>query len=165
MLRWQMEMIKETNNISDIKYILDNLREEDRKEVFSQLGSKWKEKLITYFSNKTVKVLYGLNYEKKKIPIAMGGFSELSEKDPLIACVWLLSTDFVLKNKRLFFTEIQKQLKMAENKYSIMYNFIYKSNYTAKGWLKKFGFKFDNPYPKYLQIKDGFEFFYKFIER
>lgn len=158
-------MIKNTNNIFDIKYILDNLRKEDEQELFFQLGIDWKNKMLEYSRGKTFKVLYGMNTLKEKVPIAMGGFSELSPKEPNIACVWLLSTIFVSKNKKLFFKELKRELKEAEKKYNIMYNFIYKSNNEAKGWLKNLGFKFDNPKPKNLLVKEEFEFFYKLVER
>ena len=45
-----------------------------------------------------------------------------------------------------------------------MFNYIYKSNFEAKKWLKRFGFKFDNPKPVGLKVKDNFEFFYKVKE-
>lgn len=158
-------MIKETNNISDIQYILDNLRKEDEEELIAQLGLNWKEKMLNYSAGKIFKILYGVDNVGKRVPIAIGGFTELSEKDPTIACVWLLSTNAVLKNKRLFFQEIKKQLIEAEKKYTILYNYIYKSNYTAKSWLKNLGFKFDKAKPVYLPVKKDFEFFYKLIER
>ncbi len=158
-------MIKETNNISDIQYILGNLRKEDEQELMAQLGQDWKEKILVYFSGKLFKVLYGFNYVGDKVPIAMGGFAELSTEDPTIACVWLLSTNFVSRNKKLFFKELKKQLLEAETKYTVLYNYIYKSNYTAKSWLINFGFKFDKPKPKCLPVKKDFEFFYKLVER
>ena len=61
----------------------------------------------------------------------------------------------------MFVTELLKQLEQASYKYEIIYNYIYKSNYKAKKWLKKLGFNFNNPKPEGLNLEEGFEFFYK----
>lgn len=154
-------MIKNIKNKSDIVFILDNLRDEDKEELYALFGDKWKEITLSDLENHEVLCLYLLNGKNEEIPIAMGGFFEQFTQNTSIACVWLLSTVFLKGNKTLFIKDIKRELEKASKKYSIMYNYIYKSNFEAKKWLKIFGFKFDKPYPKNLEIKDGFEFFYK----
>lgn len=154
-------MIKNIKSKSDIIFILDNLRCEDKEELFALFGENWKEQTIEDLKGQNILCLYFFNEKNEEIPIAMGGFYEHFLEEPTIACVWLLSTVFVRKNKTLFIKDIKQQIDKASKKYSIMYNYIYKSNYEAKRWLRMFGFRFDNPYPKNLEVKDGFEFFYK----
>jgi hypothetical protein len=59
---------------------------------------------------------------------------------------------------------LQNEVFKAQKKYDLMFNYIFKSNFEAKKWLKKLGFKFDKPKPVGLKVKDGFEFFYKVKE-
>jgi len=95
----------------------------------------------------------------------MGGFYELFDEKLKIACVWLLTTKYVSQNKMTLMKELKNQISFADKKYDLMYNFIYKSNFEAKNWLKKLGFSFDNPKPEGLKIKENFEFFYKLTNR
>ncbi len=157
-------MIKKAVNKSEILFILDNLRNEDKQELFISSGENWKEKTLFNLENKDFLILYGNDNTGRQAPIAMGGFCE-TDKNESIACVWLLSTFFVYKNRMLLAKELKTQIAFAEQKYKIMYNYIYKSNFDSKNWLKKLGFKFDNPKPPGLDIKEDFEFFYKVSER
>ncbi len=143
------------------EFILSNLREEDEKEIIAVWGSNWKQRLLFSLSKTKVLFAFGKNSKGENVPIAMGGFYEPFIENPEIACVWLLSTKDVYLNKISIMKEIRKQILIAEKKYSLMYNYIYKSNKLAKKWLKKLGFCFNNPKPKELTVRKGFEFFYK----
>ena len=148
---------------SDYEYIfvLNNLRDEDKIELYALFGSKWYQQTIDNLKNKSFLVFYGKDFENNSVPIAIGGFHSINKGYPKIACVWLLTTIYIYKNKLSFFKMLKSQFKKNNKKYQIMYNFIYKSNYMAKSWLKKFGFKFDNPKPKNIQLPTNYEFFYK----
>lgn len=154
-------MLKKMTNINDALYILNNLRSEDELELKALWGNKWIEKTIKSLKDKDVLILYGFNDEGNFVPVSMGGFVQMFGQNSLIACVWLLSTNYIYKNKKMFVTELLKQLEQASYKYEIIYNYIYKSNYKAKKWLKKLGFNFNNPKPEGLNLEEGFEFFYK----
>ena len=91
----------------------------------------------------------------------MGGI----EGKKSVACVWLLTTNEFINNKLKLAKEISKQIELASNKFEILYNFIYCSNFQAKKWLKKLGFDFDNPAPRGMKIPDNFEFFYKLTKK
>lgn len=154
-------MIKTDKNINDINFIIQNLREEDKAEIFALWGKDWYSNLIDSIKNIDVITMFGKDSNSIDIPIAMGGFSEKFEKGEKIACVWLLSTNFVKQNKRLFFKTIGKLLYRASFKYKVMYNYIYKSNFEAKKWLEKFGFVFKNSNSNDSELSKDFEFFYK----
>ncbi len=154
-------MLKKADNIEEILFILNNLRNEDLEELLALYGKNWLNKTVLSLKDKNFYILYGFSSNKTLIPIAMGGFWELFEQDKSIASVWLLTTKFVNINKSAFWREVSSQIKEKSKKYNIMFNYIYKSNKEAKKWLKKLGFKFDNPHPENLKLKEGFEFFYK----
>ena len=68
---------------------------------------------------------------------------------------------FCKENRSLLIKTLKNEILKAEKEYDLMFNYIYKSNFEAKSWLKKLGFKFDNPKPIGLNLKKDFEFFYK----
>ena len=158
-------MIKKNPNYEDIYYILNHLRNEDIEELQAIWHNNWFDKMLDNLKNKEILVLYGKDENNKIIPIAMGGFHELFEKNPEIACVWLLSTDYASKTKNLFIKELKNQINKASEKYALMYNYIYKSNVEAKRWLHKMGFDFGCENPENLHIDKDFEFFYKLTKR
>ena len=158
-------MLKKCSNDWEYIFILDNIRDEDKNELYALYGNNWYIETKKMLANKDFLIMYGKDISGNIVPIALGGFYELYENDTSIAAVWLLSSIYVLNNKTLFFKDIVPLIKSKEKKYKIMYNYIYNSNHRAKGWLKKLGFKFDNPKPKNMEIREGFEFFYKINER
>lgn len=142
---------------NDILYILNRLREEDKSELIELFGNKWKRKTLKRLKNTDVIILKNSN----SLPFAMGGIEGINS----VACVWLLTTDEVYNNKYRLAKVIKKELLSASEKFEIFYNFIYKSNFSAKIWLKKAGFKFDNPKPRGIDIPKNFEFFYMLTKK
>lgn len=142
---------------SDILYILNNLREEDKIELCLYSGKNWKNKTVQRLKKSKVIILK----DSEGIPFAMGGIEGKND----IACVWLLTTKKVVENKIQLIKTIKEQLYLNSQKYSIYFNYICKSNNLAKNWLLKLGFNFDNPKPHNLYVKEGFEFFYRVNKR
>ncbi len=153
-------MIKLCDNFKDILFILDNLREEDAEELKALWGKNWRNISFSNIKKSQVNILYGKNEINSIVPIAMGGF-QIINLSPSVACVWLISSKYINLNKKLLMKNLKEQINQASKKYNIMYNYIYKSNLSAKKWLKELGFSFDNPHPKNLFVPDDFEFFYK----
>ena len=154
-------MLKTNKDEKDVKFVLDNIRFEDEVELKALWNKNWKEKVLQKILDSDFLTLMGKNGNKKDIPIAVGGFYEIPNYDRNMVCVWLISSKFINLNKKLFWKELKYQINEASKVYKIMYNYIYESNFEAKKWLKKLGFKFDNPKPKKLNIPKRFEFFYK----
>lgn len=142
---------------SDILYILNHLRDEDKAELTALFGREWKKRTLNRLKKSKITILRN----SKSQPFAMGGI----EGKKSVACVWLLTTNEFINNKLKLAKEISKQIELASNKFEILYNFIYCSNFQAKKWLKKLGFVFDNPSPKGMKIPDDFEFFYKLTKK
>ena len=152
-------MVKVTKNKKHFESILDNLRQQDLEEVQALWKENWKDEVLKSINGQKTLVLF-----EKNIPIAMGGFVPIKDKNLRIAVVWLLCSCSVYSNKSLFYKVLKDEIKKAENKYDVMFNYIYKSNFEAKNWLKRLGFQFDNPRPLSLNIIEDFEFFYKVKE-
>lgn len=152
-------MVKNTKNKKYFEFILENLRRQDLEEVQAIWQDKWKEEALKSLENSKTLVLFS-----KKVPIAMGGFVPIRDKDIKIAVVWLLCSYLVSGNKTLLYKTLKKEVLKAEKEYDLMFNYIFKSNFEAKNWLKKLGFKFDKPSPKGLVVRENFEFFYKLKE-
>jgi hypothetical protein len=158
-------MLKVSENEAEALFVLNDLRDEDKCELKALYGRNWKKKTLLSIKDKKFYVLYGYNKEKQSVPVAIGDFCQIFPEDSSVACVWLLTSKNIYRNKLLFLREFIPLFKRRSLEYDIMFNFIYKSNIQAKRWLQKFGFKFDNPHPKGIEVKDGFEFFYKTKER
>lgn len=152
-------MVKVTKNRKYFEFILDNLRQQDLEEVQAIWKDNWKEEVLKSIQGQKTIVLFSNN-----LPIAMGGFVSVKDKNIKIAVVWLLCSYLVSNNKTLLYKALHDEVLKAEKRYDLMFNYIFKSNFEAKKWLKRLGFKFDNPKPIGLKIKDGFEFFYKVKE-
>ena len=154
-------MIKYVSEIKEIEFILSNLRDEDREELENLFGEDWYKRTLVSLKDEKFLILYGQGNGEGRVPVAMGGFYDVKNENCSIACVWLLSSKFVDKNKTALMRVLRNQLYSTGTKYDILYNFIYKSNHGAKLWLKKLGFSFDNPNPKGIKLKNDFEFFYR----
>lgn len=151
---------RKQKSFKDVQYILDNLRSEDLEELKALWGENWRSATIKNIMETEFLVLVGF-FDK---PVVMGGIWEIGGKNSKIACVWLLSTKDVNKHKISLLKEISEEVRKAEEKYSVLFNFIYEKNYKAKKWLKLLGFKFDNPAPSGISVPQGFEFFYRVKE-
>ena len=154
-------MLKISTNQNEYRFILDNLREEDKQELFLLWGNDWYDLALQSLKDAEILVFWGKNKSGEIVPVAMGGFYPVLNQKCKMACVWLLSTKFVKYNKTALMRVIKQQISKASLNYEIMYNFICISNSQAKIWLKKLGFHFDNPKPKNIELKKEFEFFYK----
>ena len=148
-------------NIDDIKFIINNLRKEDKEEVSLLLGENWKQKAIDNIINTDFDILIGKT-DNGNSPVLMGG---AWETDPVnasgVACVWLLSTDEIKNHQLCFLREMMKEFEKYDEKFYLTYNIIHKKNYLAKKWLKRIGFKFDVKTLENVNLPNDFEFFYR----
>lgn len=145
--------------LNEITYILEHIRREDKEELIALYGKSWKKKTISDLKKSEMRVLYGYNFKGQYVPVAAGGIERVDCDIPGIACVWLLTTRYIYKNKRGLVKILKDEFQKADKKYDLLYNFIHKSNFKAKNWLKKFGFNFERRLN--FDIPENFEFFYK----
>lgn len=142
-------------NAKDILYILENLRPEDKEEIKIHFGEDYIQKYLKEIMQYKGRFIMGYT-KKDKTPVCIGGCSQ-SENG--IGIVWLLSTNEIKNHQYCILRNIKHEIEQYIKKYWILCNVIFQKNYLAKNWLKKFGFKFENPFG--IKTPDGFEFFYK----
>lgn len=148
-------MYRKEKNIEDIRYVLDNLRDEDRHEVETLRGENWKEDLLNDLMDESryghfvlactrkdnAPAVIGGSYENKDyIAYAMGGCFKSEEG---IGIVWLLTTPEALNHQLTLLRNIRKDiLEEFDEKYWLTLNMIWKENHIAKKWLKRLGYRF-----------------------
>lgn len=146
---------KEEKNIKDILYILEHLRPEDKEEIEHQIGKDYIWKCLKDIMDSDGNIVMGYTKDGDR-PVLMGGCSNAADG---VGVVWLLCTEEIYKHPIQVLRNIKKEIELYQKDHIILSNIIYHKNKLAKIWLKKLGFKFDNP--SGAKIPDGFEFFYK----
>lgn len=154
---------------TELLYILDNLREEDKIECEVLRGPDWKDKLFNDLISSSSKFLLAKT-KKDDTPVLIAGAWPTDKNTPQIACVWLLSTPEIENHKICFLKEMKKEIQKYDEKFSLLYNQIYVKNKLAKSWLKWAGFRFPKSEKKlklldkeFLKIEtpENFEMFYR----
>ncbi|MBQ3640505.1 hypothetical protein II906_01015 [bacterium] len=158
-------MLKKINDEKIFKFIINNLRKEDLLELKASKGSDWFNETLKAIKTPNAIVMFIKTETGRSLPVAVGGFEPYGNEQEKMAVVWLLTTKFVSNYKYIFWKELKSFFCQEKSKYLILFNFIYKSNFQAKRWLRLLGFKFDNPHPQNMKVPEDFEFFYKVIKR
>jgi len=136
-------------NENFLENFLFNLRCEDKSEIIALNHNNFKEELFEICLNNQFETYFLAS--DINLPLAIGGVYQI---DNNIGRVWLLCTTFVNDEKKAVFKYVKNKIEMFKNKYDILFNFIYKSNFSALKWLKACGFKV-------LELKNSdFKLFY-----
>lgn len=154
-------MYEKEKNEKDILYILEHLKPEDEHEARTQKGEDYKKIILEEMMNDKTRTYLGCS-KKDNTPVCIGGYTDTNEQG--IGIVWLLSTPEVEKNSMCLLRNIIIALKEIDEKYWFTCNILFSENNFAKKWLKKIGYKFDNPHPAGIDVPEGFEFFYRIRE-
>ena len=152
----------------DLLFVLNNLREEDKIECIVNRGDDYVNSLLNDFKNLSPSDFFLLAKTKKdNIPVLVAGVKHIEKS---IGCVFLLSTKEIEKHQICFLKEMKKEIEKYDEKFSILFNQIYKTNHLAKNWLRWTGFRFPLEEQKltlldreFLKIKtpEDFEIFYR----
>lgn len=151
-------MFRQKKNEKDIRYILENLRTEDKHEAIIQKGENYIEECLKDIMGSNDYFILGCK-KSDNTPVCMGGCAKTSEDG--VGVIWLLTTDEIVNYQTCLLRNIKKELEIFDEKYWMLFNMLYSENNLAKKWLKKFGFNFNNPHPLGLNIPKNFEFFYR----
>ena len=111
-------------NIEDCRYVLDNLREEDKAEVLATRGENWKEDILNDLSNTPYPFLLAKT-KQDDIPVLICGAWSTDINNPSVGIVWLLATPEIEKHQISFLKEMRKEINKYDEQFGILYNQIY----------------------------------------
>ncbi|MBE7708063.1 MAG: DUF2833 domain-containing protein [Cyanobacteria bacterium SIG27] len=132
-------MIEKKINHNCLCSFLNNLRKEDYEELAVIKSFNFVDEILNVSEN-PINQTYFLTSDNDK-PLAMGGACLIEIDEYKIAKVWLLSTSEIEFYKKDLYKYVLEKLEILKTKYDILFNFIYKSNFSSLKWLKRAGFK------------------------
>ena len=156
-----MQKIKITRK--NLLKLLKTIRIEDLEEIKTFYKNNYQEKFLEnifkFLKNKNTIFVKS----SKNKSFAIGGvyfcpfFKELK-----VGQIWMISSYFYKKDKIKLFEIIRNFVKKNEKNYDILFNFIYKSNFSFLKQLEKFDFNFietkNKDYKLFYKIKKGVNF-------
>lgn len=137
--------------LEDVLELSQTLREADIKEILASTGEDSFSALLTSFMRS--KKAYSVEYDGRCI--AMFGVAD-SPLLPLCGVPWLLASEELVDNWRIFARESRKHVEDLQEDYAVLYNFVDARNDKAINWLKWCGFTFTRQHDEYGVAKIPF---------
>jgi len=142
------------------------LRWEDEIELCHSFTPNFRDKFIEISLN--AKEKYFLS-DKNDNPLVVGGVETKKFKKLKIGRVWIISTNHYAKNKLKLAKFIRERIEDFKKRHDILFNIIYKSNYSALKWLTKCGFRVMelncDDYKLFYYTRGGINFDLRYITR
>nr|DAN07838.1 MAG TPA: Protein of unknown function (DUF2833) [Caudoviricetes sp.] len=123
-----------TINKKDVTFVLDNLRDEDRKEMLEEFGSSWYKVLLSKCMCNNLYTIMNSFHQ----PVGLFGVKPHDD----YAEVCLLCTDKLKDDAISFLLQAKKYISVWLNKYKRLENYVYKRKHSAISWLTWLGFTF-----------------------
>lgn len=120
----------------DIALLHHAVREQDRTEIWHSHGMTPQEGLEFSFDGAVE--AHSIISDEGNV-IGMFGVGEVS---PRIGVPWLLATDELPKVQRQFLPESLKWVERVNDRYDLLFNYVYAGNKVSIRWLKWLGFSF-----------------------
>ena len=139
-------------SLEDIKYLAQRLRYEDKQEIIASTGLKPYEALLKgYLENVIVFTI--VNTKNK--PVGIFGVNDCGNG---LGAIWLVATNDLSTVQISFLRQCREVVKVFNNKYKILWNFVDCRNSLHIKWLKWCGFKFINKQKYGVLNKPFYEF-------
>ena len=139
-------------SLEDIKYLAPRLRHEDKQEILAGIGLKPYEALLKgYLENVIVFTI--VNTKNK--PVGIFGVNDCGNG---LGAIWLVATNDLSTVQISFLRQCREVVKVFNNKYKILWNFVDCRNSLHIKWLKWCGFKFINKQKYGVLNKPFYEF-------
>ena len=124
------------STLEDIKYLAPRLRKEDKQEILAGSGLIPYEALLKgYLENVIVFTI--VNTKNK--PVGIFGVNDCGNG---LGAIWLVATNDLSTVQISFLRQCREVVKVFNNKYKILWNFVDCRNSLHIKWLKWCGFKF-----------------------
>ncbi len=152
-------------NKKNLLKLLCNLRLEDKKELIFNFNKNYKQKFIRITLSTKEKYFFA---DDNGLPLAIGGAEEKIVDDLKIGQVWLISSKYFKKSNVKLIKFIKNKIEEYKNDFDILFNIIYKSNYSALNWLTRCGFRVkeiphNKDYKLFYFTKGGINFDLRYI--
>ena len=139
----------------DIKFVLNNLRNQDVEELKTAHGENWK-RFIYKNLLKIPDDCCLIGYIKDK-PVFIYGVVPAGND---IGVIWMLSTQDITSYQKSFLRKSMRYINDSLKNFKLLCNYVHSKNYLAIKWLEWLGFCVENPYLEGLGKKQ-FLYFYK----
>ena len=124
------------STLEDIKYLAPRLRQEDKQEILAGSGLIPYYALLNGFQNS---VIVFTIFNPKNKPIGIFGVDDVGN---VVGGIWLLATKDLATIKIAFLKQCREVVKVLNQKYKILWNYVDCRNEVHIKWLKWCGFKF-----------------------
>ena len=122
--------------LEDIKYLAPRLRQEDKQEILAGSGLIPYYALLNGFQNS---VIVFTIFNPKNKPIGIFGVDDVGNG---VGGIWLLATKDLATIKIAFLKQCREVVKVLNQKYKILWNYVDCRNEVHIKWLKWCDFKF-----------------------
>ena len=122
--------------LKDIKYLAPRLRQEDKQEILAGSGLIPYYALLNGFQNS---VIVFTIFNPKNKPVGIFGVDDLGNG---VGGIWLLATKDLATIKIAFLKQCREVVKVLNQKYKILWNYVDCRNEVHIKWLKWCDFKF-----------------------
>lgn len=141
---------------ADIQLVADNMRECDRREIWSAFHSLPLSAIIRSVQNSTLK----WTIRDGDVPLGIfgvGASSAMSDR----GSPWLLATPELNRIRIPFLRQSRECVQRMLAQHSFLENWVDVRNTTSVKWLKWCGFEFDEPQPFGVEGRDFLRFYMK----
>ena len=132
-------MYSKVKNRKDIRFILNNLRNQDKNELKAKYGKQWKS-LVFENINKLDKEHCLIGCTDNNKPVLLYG---VVPHEGNIGVVWMLASQDIAKEQISFLKQSKEYIKSQNEKFSLLCNYVHCDNSLAIKWLKWLGFNFE----------------------
>ncbi len=137
--------------LEDLPYLVENLREADKKEIYASSGKTPQESLSEAFGIPNIGIWVGVY---KDSPEIIFGVSKHEIYD--IGFPWMVCTDRLKDSPREFVSKCKKWVQGFSLQFPLLVNFVHAENELHIRWLKWCGFDFVELHNNYGYTQEPF---------
>lgn len=151
-----MEWHARPATLEDIPYLTENLRQEDKDEIFAASGKTPEESLNEAFTLPNSGIWVGVYKGNPEII-----YGVTNSACPHTGIPWMVCTDKLKESPREFMKKCKRWVNGWNNMFPTLTNFVYEKNELHIRWLEWCGFKLVERFPEYGHTKEPFWQFIK----
>lgn len=139
----------------DIKYLAENLREADVREIYASSGKTPEASLSDALTQPSLGTWVGIYAGNPELIFGCADYKH----NPDVGVPWMVCTDKLTESPREFMVKSKRWVKGWLGHYGHLMNFVYCENELHLRWLKWCGFSFGDIVADYGHTKEPFQYF------